>query len=115
MNRFNKDTSHLVVNESNERESCPKVLNKQTICNRIHPRFFPDLRREPSDLKTNRSFADSVILDNVVTVAAPPSEKWLQKWSNELREFKLIQSQIGTCIDMKTLDVVRYLIYSKIS
>lgn len=110
MQRFMKDTKHLIVNDSNEWESSPKVLNKQKICRTIHPRFFPELRQPTNQIKdssTSDSLEKYTSFNGIVAVEAVPSEQWLQKWSAELKEFSLVQSQSGTNVNLTTMEVAR--------
>lgn len=110
MQSFNKQTKHLIVNDSNEWDCSFKVLKKQKICRSIHPRFFPELRKS-STLKTiesmDESSANFTSIDGSVNVQAVPSEEWLLKWNDQLREFNLVEAQFGTDINLTTLDVTR--------
>jgi len=110
MQRFGKESKHLIVNDSNEWESSPKVLNKQKICRTIHPRFFPELR-QPNNIMKNKSkcysLVDCISTNKIVAVQAVPSEQWLRKWSDTLKEFNLVQSQTGTNINLMTLEIAR--------
>ncbi|XP_034243545.1 zinc phosphodiesterase ELAC protein 2-like [Thrips palmi] len=114
MQRFKKNTKHVVVNDSNEWESSPRVLNKQKICRSIHPRFYPELQQRSKD-QTNISASESLekltsldSVDGTLVVNAVPSEEWLQKWSDEMREFDLVQSQTGLNVNLKGLECTRH-------
>lgn len=117
MERFPQESTHLIVNDSNESNGREKVINRHEVCKLISPRFFPDLcqsvvlRSQDNPLKSNQSNVvdESEKNSNDYFIKDVTTSSWLQNWRDLPKKLHLAQAWCGTTVNLKNQEIFRYM------